>query len=360
LTDNLFDRLRDLLQSSGPVNWRLAREVAESLAGEPEPVEPWVAEEFEELCHTAALRVASSSPLDPAALPMTVRTTDRRTWASRTTQGYAFLGEPLAELLTARPAPGPLGPMMAQLWPALLGMQLGSATGFMAQRVLGRFDVGLPPDDHAGPWFVVPNIESFAADHALDVRQTRLWLVLHEVIHHAEFAVPWVRDEYRSLVGRFVDELDVDADAIEEGLTSFQDPEAMERMLQDPGALTGLRAGSDAEEAAGRITAFMATLEGYADWLIDRAAPGLVPDAAGMRSALDDRRSQPAEWEQMLTQLIGLDIHHDHFRHGVTFCTEVARRWGDEALDRLWEGPEMLPDRAELEDVVGWAARTLL
>ncbi len=30
--DNLFDRLADLFRSNGPVNWRLAREIAESLA----------------------------------------------------------------------------------------------------------------------------------------------------------------------------------------------------------------------------------------------------------------------------------------------------------------------------------------
>ena len=34
-SDNLFDRLADLFRSSGPVNWRLAREIAESVAGEP-------------------------------------------------------------------------------------------------------------------------------------------------------------------------------------------------------------------------------------------------------------------------------------------------------------------------------------
>ena len=53
--DNLFDRLADLFRSNGPVNWRLAREIAESVAGEAEPVEPWLAEEYRELAVTAGM-----------------------------------------------------------------------------------------------------------------------------------------------------------------------------------------------------------------------------------------------------------------------------------------------------------------
>ena len=39
MTDNLFDRLADLFRSPGLVNWRLAREIAESAAGTADPVE---------------------------------------------------------------------------------------------------------------------------------------------------------------------------------------------------------------------------------------------------------------------------------------------------------------------------------
>jgi putative hydrolase len=360
VTDNLFDRLRDLLQSTGPVNWRLAKEVAESTAGEPEPVDPWVAEEYEELAHTAALRVSEASPLDPSSGLSVIRVTDQRTWASEAVRGYSFLGEPLAERLAGHEAAGPLGPMMAQLWPALLGMQIGTMTGFMAQRILARFDVGLPPDGPPGPWFVAPNVEEFASDHGLDVRQTRLWVAMHEVIHHAEFGVPWVRDEYASLVGSFVDRLEVDPAVLERRLGALEDPESLERMLTEPGSFTGLLAGPGQAEILDRLRALMAVLEGHAEWLLDKAAPGLVPEAPRLREAIDRRRAEPSQGEQMLQQLIGLELRHHEYRAGTTFCEDVDRRWGGDALARLWEGPEYLPTLAELGDVVGWAARVLL
>ena len=65
MTDNLFDRLADLFRSSGPVNWRLAREIAESAAGPAEAIDPWLDEEYRDLAATAVRYVDAASPLDP-------------------------------------------------------------------------------------------------------------------------------------------------------------------------------------------------------------------------------------------------------------------------------------------------------
>jgi hypothetical protein len=173
VTGNLFDRLRRLLEARGPVNWGLAREIAESVAGPAEPVDPWVAEEFVELTHTAALRVAAASPLDAAAAGE-VRALDRRSWAAASVTGFAYLAEPLAAKMAGVEG-GAADPMLASLGPALVGMQMGSMAGFLSHRVLAGFDVGLPVEG-APPTFVVPNITAFTTDHGLDPRQARLWL----------------------------------------------------------------------------------------------------------------------------------------------------------------------------------------
>ncbi len=79
-----------------------------------------------------------------------------------------------------------------------------------------------------------------------------------------------------------------------------------------------------------------------------------------MRAARDEARGEPGQDEQILDQVLGLDLSGPHRRLGASFCEDVDRRLGDEALARIWEGPEMLPTLAELEDTVGWAARVLL
>jgi len=358
VSDNLFDRLRHLLESPGPVNWGLAREIAESVAGPADPVEPWVAEEFEELTHTAALRVSAASPLDAAAASEVVLVVDRRTWAAESVTGFAYLAEPLAAKMGGQ-GEGEGDPLLTALGPALIGMQMGSMAGFMSHRVLAGFDVGLPVRS-AGASYVVPNIASFTTDNGLDVRQARLWMTLHETTHRAEMAVPWVSRHLGDLMAAFVDGLRPDPNTLEQRLQAFQDPENLEALLADPAALSGLLAGPESEQVLRRFQAFMSLLEGYAEWLVGRAAPGLVPEAPRLREAIDRRRAEPSPGEQMLQRMLGLDLQHHHYRVGTTFCDEVARRWGEEALARLWEGPGTLPTPAELEDPVGWAARVLL
>lgn len=356
MTDNLFDRLRRLLESAGPVNWGLAREIAESLAGEAEPVDPWVAEEFVDLTHTAALRVAAASPLDAAAAGE-VRALDRRSWAAASVAGFAYLAEPLAAKMAGEGGGG--DPLVQQLGPALVGMQMGSMAGFLSHRVLAGFDAGLPVEG-APPTFVVPNVAAFTADHGLDARQARLWLAMHEATHRAELSLPWVRRHLAGLVAAFVDGLRPDPSGLQERLEALQDPEHLQGLLEDPAALSGLVPGPESEEALGRLQAFMALLEGYAEWLVGRAAPGLIPETPRLREAIDRRRAEPSPGEQMLQRMLGLDLQHHRYRRGTTFCDEVARRWGDDALARLWDGPEALPTSADLDDPVGWAARVLL
>ncbi len=356
-SDNLFDRLADLFRSNGPVNWRLAREIAESVAGEPEPVEPWLAEEYRELATTAGMRIGATSPLDPSKRTADVRPVDRRTWAGDNVAAFSYLAEPLAEKMTAG---GPVGSAQQPLGPALIGMQMGAVVGFMSHDVLGQFDVGIPSGEESSISFVVPNIEAFAADSDVDPRQARLWVALHEVTHQAEFDVPWVREHFLMLMHAFVEGLEVDPDEISRRLEGFQDPESLQRMLEDPSGFSGLLAGEAQQGTLEDIQAFMAVMEGYGDYLMDRAAPGLIPEAPRMRQAIDQRRAEPSQGEQILQQVLGLDLKHQQYRLGAEFCEEVDRRWGDETLGRMWESPEMLPTLGELEDVVGWAARVLL
>ncbi len=357
MTDNIFDRLRKLLETSGPVNWGLGREIAESVAGDPDPIDPWVAEELEELSHTAALRIAGNSPFDASVSTETVRAVDRRTWASDNVESFSYLAEPLAARMAG---PGTGDPLMSQLLPALLGMQMGSMVGAMSHRVLGQFDVGLPPLGARALYFVVPNIEAFASDHELDVRQARLWLALHEVVHHSAFAVGWVGEHFDALIGEFIEGAEVDPAALEERLGGLQDPESLQRMLEDPSTLSGLLASEEQQPVLADIRAFMALVEGYGEYLIARSSAGMLPEAERLREAIDRRRAEPSQGEQMLQRILGLELEHHRYRRGTTFCDEVERRWGDDALARIWEGPGMLPTESELTDAVGWAARVLL
>ncbi len=361
MTDNIFDRLIELLQSSGPVNWKLAGEMAGSIAGGSPPVAADTVEEMTELTRAAQLHVAAASGLELEPGLVDVQAVDRAGWARANLRSYRYLIEPIAaKMADGAGGAGPLEAILKPLGPAILGMQVGSMVGFMSQRVLGQFDVGLPAADGATLYYVMPNIDAFATDHSLDPGQTRLWVAMHEVTHQAQFAVPWMRPHFLQLITAYLDGLDFDPTRIAARLEHLEDPSELEAMFSDPAAIAGLVTGPDQERQLEHIQAFMAFVEGYADHLMHRAAPQLIPDAARLREALVRRRAEPSQGERVLAQLLGLELKRQLYRQGAEFCDEVVDRWGSEGLAAAWDDPAHLPTLAELDDVVGWAARVLV
>lgn len=359
MSDNIFDGLADLLSSSGPVNWRLAREVAESVAGPAEPIDPWIEEEYRELAATACRQIDAASPLDPMAGGTEVEVTDRRGWAAGNVESFAPLAEPMATKLGEGTTDFGLG--LQSLQPALVGMQFGSLAGLMSHRVLGQFDVGLPAAARPVIALVAPNVEAFAAEEGVDVRQARLWATLHEVSHHAEHSLPWITDYLSSQIRGFVDGLEVDVESMRRHIEALGDPREMERMVDDPKGFGGpLAVGEGGQEALGRLWAAAAVMYGYGEHLVERTALDLLPEAGRIREAALRSRPAASSGERALQRMLGLVEDEEAYRAGWSFCAEVARRWGEAELDRMWEDSEMLPQRRELEDPVGWAARVLL
>ena len=357
MTDNLFDRLADLFRSPGPVNWRLAREIAESSAGVADPVDPWLDEEYRDLAATAVRYVNAASPLDPVSAANTPRVLDRRTWAGTFADGLAYLAEPLAGKLGDFGS----GPEVARmLAPALVGLQMGGMVGALSHHIMGGFDTGLPPGRVEAPAFVVPNIEAFATEDGLDHRQVRLWAAMHETTHVAAMAVPWVRESAVASLARFVESLELDEEALGERMTVLQDPEALQRLVEGGAGMPPLLSARGGEEHLEDARTLMAVSAGYADFIIDRNLGALLPEVESVRAAVDRRRSEPSPGELMLSQMIGLEPDGIRHRSGHRFCLEVGRRWGDEAVHRLWDGPDALPRAGDLEDPVAWAARALL
>lgn len=356
---NIFDQLMELLNQPGPINWELARQIAGHMTGSRQPIDPWLAEEYLELTRLAQLRVAEHSGLALGPLADTIPL-DRAEWAERNLQSFRYLVEPLAEKLAAAPVSGGIEGILRPLAPALLGMQMGAMVGFLSQRVLGQFDIGLPTADTGNLYYVVPNIEAFATEHGLDARQVRLWVALHEVTHQAEFAQPWVRPHLNELIRAYVESMEVDPGALAERMAEFQDPAKMQEMLEDPAGLTGLLSGPQQKEKLAGIQAFMAIMEGYGEYVMDRAARDLLPDLPRMRGAMRHRREEASEAENVIGRLLGMELKREQYRLGAEFCEEVTRRWGEETLMKLWAGPENLPTLEELSDPVGWAARVLL
>ena len=359
MADDLFSQMLEMFNQPGPVNWKLAGEVTKQLSGDPEPVDPWLAEEYRELTRLAQLKVSERTELPPGDA-LDADPVDRATWARQNLRSFRYLVEPLADKLGGSLTGGPLDAFLKPLGPALLGMQMGAMVGFLSHRAFGQFDVGFPTAQQPALYMVVPNIEAFARDEALDPRQVRLWVALHEIVHQSEFAVPWVMPHFLGLIERFLDGLAVDQSGLMQRFEALRDPEELQRILENPSGLTGLSSTPEQRPVLEAIQAFMATIEGYAEFVVGRVGAELLPGLDAIRTAMERRRAEPTEDETMLDRVIGLEMNRDQHMIGARFCNDVVQRWGEEALAAIWEQPENLPTLAELEDPVAWTARVLL
>jgi putative hydrolase len=364
MSDNLFERLFELFQSPGPVNWKLAAEITGSIAGAAEPIEPDLAEEYQELGLAAQLLLDEHTPLDLSAQrhPDPI---DRAGWAAENRESFRYLLEPLSGKLGGDlggdlGGANPMGALMGSMGPAILGMQAGTMVGFMSHRVLGQFDTGVPALDTQKRYLVVPNVEAFAADHDLDQRSVRMWAAMHELANDAVWEVEWLRTHLVSAIDDFYEGVEFDPSRLMEQLSSFERPEDLEGTFDGPGGLSGLLGVKEQPEQADRVQAITAFAEGYIDYLVGVAAGEVLPDADRLDEAYNRRRAEPNQAEQFLQQLVGLSLERHRARDAALFCAEVARRWGSDALDEIWQHPDRLPTLSELTDPVGWAARVLL
>ena len=130
--------------------------------------------------------------------------------------------------------------------------------------------------------------------------------------------------------------------------------------VDEPGGLARMLGSSHDPATLAPIQAFLAFVEGFGDYAVRTAAADLMPQLGDIENAVALRRSEPNEAEQFLQQLVGLSLERHRARDAAVFCAEVARRWGSDALDDIWQHPDRLPTLPELTDPVGWAARVLL
>ena len=337
MPDDLFSRLFELFNQPGPVNWKLAAEVARHLAGEPQPVDPWAAEQVEELSLLAQSQIEAEAPFPIPVTPVAV--VDRRQWVDESLERLAYVAEGFTEADTA---------MIPGLGAALAGMQVGTLAGTIASTTMGSFESGLPLEGGARLLIIGPGLDAVEAALGTDPREVRLSAVASEIAHSALFRVPWLTETLGDLIESYAGFLVPNPEKLMEIWS--EDPGSLPEKLADPATLEDLTGGQEGIAHRQTLEAFLAVTSGYRRLLVDRSFPKMLP-------SLERMHSQGGAEIPML----GLPLANRELTdRGARFCREVERRYGLEALDNIWLGPDRLPTHDELDDPLGWAARVLL
>lgn len=376
----LFRELGKLLSwQGGPVNWDLAKQVAQGIAGEPRLA---IGVDADQAAWADAVRVAESW-LDPhttleavqgPALALTaqewvVRAADQGGIA-RYVEPIAAgmqeaLGKGLADQLPGGMAGlGGLQGAMTPMTAMLTGMQVGTIAGHLAGQLMGAYDLGVPtlqPDVVAT---VGDQAAQVARDEGLSADEVRFWLALRECVHRRVFAgVDWLVEHLTGEMGRFAAAAEIDPSALTQGMGGLGglgpdllgDPEALQRMAEQAGA--GMQPTAEQRAITARLQALVSLVAGYADVLVRRAGAGKLTQLDRIEAITLRRRADGGEGERFLAQLIGLDLKPEDVRAGRTFCEAVLAARGPNGLDVVWRDPAHLPSPAEIAEPSRWLVR---
>ena len=365
---------RVLLSSTGPVNWELARQIGIASASwrgeDPAPTDD-DRRSFEEAVRLAELKVQGFTGLEPPHDLPRIDPVRRGQWVQANIEGLKAVVEPaaskLAEAVGRAQGEAPLAEtagfaqqMVRQLSPLLLGAQVGSVLGYLAQHVLGQYDIALPRSDSAALLFVVPNIAAFERDWSLPPTDFRTWVALHEVTHRFEFARPWALGRFRSLLEDFLSTVELDIKGLQTRLESLDmsDPQAMQDMLQGEEGLFGVVLDQEQRLKLGRIQAFMASAEGYGDHVTHAIGRELLSSYGRIEEAMR-RYRETEQGDPVFERLLGIEMKREQYRLGRAFCDRVVELSDEAMLARMWDTSESLPSLPELAEPRLWLARTV-
>ena len=317
-----------------------------------------------------------------------VAVVDRPGWIKANVGGFRVVLEPLAEKLAERSNAMPAaGSVFGAIGSRATGMQAGLILAYLSSRVLGQYELFLPPGEGGASangvngngsansnaaangagangasvgrlTLVAPNIVMVERELGVDPHDFRRWVCLHEETHRVQFtSVPWLRGYVQGMMTEFLLASDLDAGAI------------LDRMRSAATAVAGAVRGGETESLIeamqtpaqrallDKLTAVMTLVEGHGDYVMDAVGPRVVPSVEDIRAKFSQRRGSAGRLEQIFRRLLGIDLKMKQYEQGSRFVSTVVEEAGMAGFNKVWTSPETLPTRAELANPREWLER---
>jgi coenzyme F420 biosynthesis associated uncharacterized protein len=337
------------------IDWGTASDIGRAIAGPGPAVAPVdrakLREDVAEVVPHAEELISEFTGMKVAGFRSRAWVMSRGDWIDANLAGLQRLLEPLAQRVLAR------NPSRSGLRRKALGAQIGVLLGYVSRKVLGQYDVFLPPDDDGLLYFVGPNLADVERRFHLPGHDFRLWVALHEVTHRVQFgATEWLRGYLSRLIDAYLDSVQLETreliaqlrraiDEVRDGGIDWRGPHAL-LLLMSP----------QQRDLFHQMQSLMSLLEGHASYTMNVVAAGRVRDVERMRRVLKERR-QTSGSERTFQRAIGFDTKIAQYEVGERFVRTCVDRAGMDAFNRVWTDEEHLPTIEEIAEPDRWLAR---
>ena len=341
------------------IDWILAERIAGMVAGTGDAQPPKA--DLAALARLSEARVTAYTGLSPARPLPAPEGVSRREWVSSNVAAMRLLLDPVLEKSTQ--GLGPLRPAVQIGMGLVISTEMGVVLGYMAQRVLGQYELVLLDEAVAerAPrlLFVLPNLGQAVSAFGAQDEEFMTWVALHEVTHAVQFSgVPWLHGYLSGLVRELLQSAELRLDSPRKlRLPSTAEIKRVGEALRR-GDLIAIVTSHAERATLDRVQAVMAVIEGHAEHVMDAVAPDLLPNLPKLREAIDRRRRSQSGLSRLLGKLLGMDMKMRQYEQGKIFCDAVVRERGVAALHHVFSGPEALPSLEEIRDPRAWLART--
>jgi coenzyme F420 biosynthesis associated uncharacterized protein len=335
-------------------DWGTAYEVAKTVSGTGPRVAPeqraTMREDLAEHVAVAEGLVAGFTGLSTTGFRSRAWVMGRGDWVKQNINSLQRLLEPLAQRVLQK------RPERASLARKALGGQVGAILGYVSRRVLGQFDVFLPPDDQGLIYFVGPNLVDVERRYALPSADFRRWVAIHEVTHRIQFdAAPWLHGYLRGLVDEYLATVSLEGSELKAQLKRASEEFKGGVDVRGPGGLL-LLLSPEQRAIFERTQAMMSVLEGHASFVMNEVGREHLANVDRLRRTLSARRNVKG-LERAFQRSIGFDQKVAQYDAGERFVREVVDRVGQGAFNRIWLEPGHLPTRDEIVEPARWVER---
>jgi coenzyme F420 biosynthesis associated uncharacterized protein len=293
---------------------------------------------------------------------------DRPGWIRANVDGFRLVLDPLVEHMQQRGTAPPAGSVITAVGSRVTGMQAGLILAYLAGRVLGQYELFLPPDPDAPPTaadeapagrltLVAPNIVMVERELKVDPHDFRRWVCLHEETHRTQFtSVNWLRPYVQQQMTEFLLASDLDPASILDRLRSAADAVAGAVRGNGESLIEAIQSPRQ-REILDRLTSVMTLVEGHGDYVMDAVGPSVVPSVAEIRAKFSARRVSAGRIEQAIRRILGIDLKNKQYEQGARFVKAIVDEAGMATFNKVWTSPETLPTKDEITSPLSWLAR---